>query len=148
MKLHWIEITDTRSEWVESCLALYRRSFPDEVREPDEVLLRGVDLQSQMAPSAFHFLVALDEQQQVVGFSTAHYLADVHVGFVVYLVVDASIRSQGLGGQLLAQMQALLEQDALRQGTSLRGVILETEKEEDAHNDAERDECRRRSRFF
>jgi GNAT superfamily N-acetyltransferase len=148
MEIQWHELTDTRSRWVDQCLALYEQTFPDEVREPDEVLLRGVSVNTELSPNAFHFLIALNEQQEVVGFSTAHYLADVQFGFVVYLLVNPAIRSRGLGGHLLAHMQNLLKGDAARFGTSLRGVILETEKEADAHTEVERAECRRRNRFF
>jgi GNAT superfamily N-acetyltransferase len=148
MEFQWLELTDIRTSIVEPCLALYQQTFSVDVREPEDVLLRGVTLRQAMAPNGFHFLVALDEQQQVAGFSTAHYLADVRFGFVVYLLVNPAIHGQGLGGKLLAQMQKRLEQDAARYGTSLRGVILETEREEDAHNESERSDSRRRNRFF
>lgn len=148
MKIRWLDVTEQQEEALHQALALYERSFPDEVREPDEVLLRGLTRRESLAPGAFHLLLALDEENQVVALSTAHFLAEFRFGFVVYLVVDAQIQGQGLGGQVLAKMESLLQQDAEERGVSLRGMILETEREVDATTAQEQKESRRRSRFF
>lgn len=142
MMIEWQELTSQDSPYWEPALALYERTFPVAVREPADVFVR-----SWSAETGFHFWVGVRDGQ-VAAMATAHFLEDVQVGFVVYLLVNPLVQSRGIGAQSLAYVEAALEEDARKAGCALRGVVLETEREEEAHTPAERVDCQRRLRFF
>ncbi|KEO81321.1 GNAT family N-acetyltransferase [Tumebacillus flagellatus] len=142
MTLSWHELLDPQDPLFDGAFALYQASFDEIVREPREVILRGMDLQRNgtIRPNAFHFLIGVDEQNRVAALAVANYLATANFGFLVYLAVHPDFRSHGLGGQVLTQLQRLFETDARSAGHSaLGGIVLETEDDED---------FARRSRFF
>ena len=142
--IEWQEIREPGGALWNAAIALYEQTFPPEVREPAAVFVR-----SMRDVAGFHFLVGVDEQGQLAAMATAHDLADVNVGFVVYLVVAPQGRSRGLGAELLAQVEAALREDArVTRGAELRGVVLESEREELVHTEEERLDCQRRERFF
>lgn len=146
--LFWQEVTWVETPVLQQALQLYQATFPPELLEPTGVLLRGIELGGELAPSAYHFLIGTDDSGHVVAMATVHYLARVKMGFVVYLLVDPAARSKGLGGQLLAEVERRLRQDAALQGERLRGIVLETEREEDMHDEQERLDAVRRTDFF
>ncbi|MCX7569822.1 GNAT family N-acetyltransferase [Tumebacillus sp. DT12] len=140
--MQWHELMSPASPYWEPALALYERAFPVAVREPADVFVR-----SWSAETGFHFWVGVWDGQ-VAAMATAHFLEDVQVGFVVYLLVNSLMQSRGIGAQTLAYVESALEEDARKAGRALRGVVLETEREEEAHTSAERADCQRRLRFF
>lgn len=152
MSIIWKEISETNelssSLW-KLAMQLYDASFPPEVREEYAVFVRSIEESKNIYPSNFHFLLACDEKGQIAGFVTAHYLSSVNFGFVVYIVVNPLLQGQGIGSNLLEQIQFLLEQDArYAHQANLRGIILEAERIEDAHTDEESGSCIRRNSFF
>ncbi|WP_176560366.1 GNAT family N-acetyltransferase [Brevibacillus dissolubilis] len=146
--MNWQEITTTDSPLLTPALELYQRSFAEEIREPNEVLIRGIRESSRLLPTVYHFLVGLNEAGQVIALSTGYYLAEANCGFIVYLAVDPTQQSNGIGGELISQMERLFVQDAKAQGKIDPHVILETEREADAHDQEEQVMCQRRLRFF
>lgn len=140
--MQWQEMMSPASPYWEPALALYEQSFPIEVREPADVFV-----QSWSAEAGFHFLIGV-EDGQVAAMATAHFMEDVRVGFVVYLLVNPQVQSRGLGAQMLAYAEAVLGEDARAAGCELRGMVLETEREEDMETEEERIDCQRRMRFF
>lgn len=149
MAISWQEIKDISSGYWCVAMELYDDSFPIEVREPHDVFVRSIEQGKVIAPSTYHFLVGLDENDQLAGFAAAHYLSEVNFGFIVYIVVNPSLRGQGTGAKLLRQVEFLLEQDAKKaHQKSLQGILLETEKEEIVHTDEDRQDCIKRNLFF
>ncbi|WP_170119205.1 GNAT family N-acetyltransferase [Tumebacillus permanentifrigoris] len=136
----WHSITTPQDPLLPSALHLYESTFEEIVREPLDVLLRGLQLGDTIRPSAFHLLIAHDEHQRVVALTIANYLSRANRGFIVYLAVDPAARSQGLGAQLIQQLELLLQRDAQLAGhAQLDGLVLETEDDSDFE---------RRRRFF
>src|SRR5690349_12541630 len=136
MTIHWHQLTDCTSPIWRRTLGLYDLSFPPEVREPHEVLQRSIQLKASIAPSTFHFLVGTDEDEQVAAFASVHYLSEVNFGFIVYIVVNPLLQNRGIGVLLHRQVEQLLEEDARRhQQPSLRGMILESEREDQVHTE-------------
>lgn len=156
LTLRWHDVTVIDSQLLMQAIDLYERFFRLELREPREVLTLGIVKNDALQPNAFHFLVGVEREEhdksnapRVVALSTAHYLADVNIGFIVYLLVEPACQNTGLGSQLLSEMERLITLDAKAAHASpLRGMILETERAEDAHTDDERIDCERRARFF
>ena len=146
MNLNWHVLTDGEDQYLKQAFALYDAAFPVEVREDHKVLLDSLDNDGQ--PDDFCFLTGLSDDK-VVAFATAHYLADINSGFIVYIVTDPGIRGKGIGKETLREIEEILNEKAIRNGYSgLDAMLLETEREEDAVSQIEREECQKRARFF
>ncbi|WP_019420373.1 GNAT family N-acetyltransferase [Paenibacillus sp. OSY-SE] len=86
------------------------------------------------------------EGEQLVSFATGHYFAEVNSGFIVYIVTNPFVRSRGLGAKTLSKLEELLHKDAAAAGyDSLSAIILETETQEIAHTEAEKEDCMKRN---
>ncbi|KAA9024362.1 GNAT family N-acetyltransferase [Niallia endozanthoxylica] len=148
MKIVWEEITKNHMSHIESVLQLYDTAFPKDLREPHQILYNALDKAEQNPPNRFRFLVGLMEGKPV-SFATAHYLAEVNCGFIVYLGTDPHERSKGLGSQALGTIEEYLNQDAILAGKgSIRAFVLETEKQESANSEEERETCLKRDYFY
>ena len=146
MNLNWHVITDKKDQYLKQAFALYDAAFPVEVREDHKVLLDSLDNNGH--PDDFCFLTGLSDDK-VVTFATAHYLADINSGFIVYIVTDPGIRGNGTGKETIRKIEEILNQKAIRNGHSgLDAMLLETEREEEAGSQQEREECQKRERFF
>ena len=146
MNLNWHVITDGEDPYLKQAFALYDAAFPVEVREDHRVLLDSLDNNGH--PDDFCFLTGLSDDK-VVAFATAHYLADINSGFIVYIVTDPGIRGKGIGKETIRKIEEILNHKAIRNGHSgLDAMLLETEREEDAVSQFEREECLKRARFF
>jgi hypothetical protein len=146
--IRWDEIKYDNLNHLEKVLKIYDQAFPIEVREPHNIFLDSLQYARRRKPNNYRFLVGL-EGEQLVSFATGHYLAEVNLGFIVFIVTNPLVRSKGLGAKTLLKFEELLNQDAVSAGnTSLRALILETEKQEMVHTEAEKENCINRNRFF
>lgn len=147
-EINWIEITNDNLKILENVLELYDISFPIDVREPHGVFQKGLKYATNNFPNSFRFLVGM-EGNTVVSFATGHYLADVNIGFIVYIATNPFARRKGIGSQTLSKIEELLNQDAISAGnSSLRLSILETEIAEIVPTKEEKEDCVKRQRFF
>ena len=148
MALEWKEIIDTTDELLKQTLSLYHSCFPEYVREDNSVFYESIRQREKNIPNHFHFLVGV-MNEKIVSFATAHYLADINSGYIVYLAADPKERGKGYGKQTLLKMEELLGNDATHAGhPSLTGLFLETEREIDAKNEEEYRENINRLQFF
>lgn len=148
MTIRWDEITYDNLTNLEKVLKIFDQSFPIEVRESHNIFLGSLQYARSRMPNSFRFLVGF-EGEQLVSFATGHYFADVNLGFIVYIVTNPLVRSKGLGSKTLSKLEELLNKDAVSAGNvSLRAIILETEKQEIVHTEAEKEDCFKRNRFF
>jgi GNAT superfamily N-acetyltransferase len=148
MEIFWDEIKLSNLDKLERVLDLYDRIFPREVREPHHVFIDSLNYANERKPNNFRFLVG-HIKGEITSFATGHYLVDNNSGFIVYLATNPFNRGKGLGIKTLLKLEELLEKDARAAGNhSLKNIILETEKMEDAHNETERKECIKRTEFF
>ncbi|WML44454.1 GNAT family N-acetyltransferase [Neobacillus sp. PS3-40] len=148
MTIRWAEITVEHSIFLEKVFELYDKTFPFEVREPHDVFLKSLHYAKTQFPNHFRFLVGT-EGDELASFATAHYLADINTGYIVYIATKPSLRGKGLGSKTLAKIEQLLSKDAIKAGNaSLRAIVLETEKQELAATERERKECKKRTLFF
>lgn len=148
MILKWKEITYDNLMDFEKVMKLYDESFPIEVREPHDVFIKSLQYGTRCFPNHYRFLVGY-EGDELVSFATAHYLAEVNIGFIVYIATKPKLRSKGLGSLTLMRMEKILNIDAKNAGyDSLKSLVLETEIEELAKSNMEKEECVRRSLFF
>ncbi|APH05657.1 GNAT family N-acetyltransferase [Bacillus weihaiensis] len=140
--IRWKLIKKEDQRLLQEFFCLYDSMFPIDVREPHEVFLRSFDLDS------FLFLVGL-EDGKIISFLTAHYLADVNSGFIVYLGTVPTQRNKGLGKRTLNKIEEMLNEESRSNGySSFRALVLETERQEAVHSDEEKADCVRRNRFF
>ena len=148
MTIRWEEITYDNLTNIEKVFEIYDEAFPIEVREPQDIFYQSLDYAKTRLPNGFRFLVGY-EGEQLVSFATGHYFAEANIGFIVYIATNPLIRSKGLGTKTLVKIEELLNEDAISAGNvSLRATILETEKQEIVHNEAEKEDCIKRNRFF
>ena len=148
MALEWKEITTLEDEMLKEALSLYHICFPEYVREDEDVFYESIRHRKKNLPNHYHFLVGL-LNNKVVCMATAHYLADVNSGYIVYIAADPKERGKGLGKQTLLKIEELLNDDAIKAGhLSLMGIFLETEREIDAENEEEYRENVNRLQFF
>lgn len=148
MSLTWNEITMDNQKHLDEVLKLYDSTFPINVRESHQTFLNGLKYGSNRKPNNFRFLIGL-EGEDLVSFATGHYLADVNSGFIVYIVTNPKAQSKGVGTRTLEKLEELLNQDAVSAGNpSINTIVLETETEEMAHTDEEKENCIKRSKFF
>ncbi|MFD2445377.1 GNAT family N-acetyltransferase [Bacillus sp. CGMCC 1.16607] len=148
MTIKWEEITQENMIHLESVLRLYDHSFPIEVREPHEMFFRSLRYAKVGFPNHFRLLVGF-EGDELVSFATGHYLAKVNTGFIVYIAINPLIRNKGLGTLTLLKLEEILNEDArLADENSLKAIVLETEMEELALTEIEKEDCRKRGRFF
>ncbi|WP_260288741.1 GNAT family N-acetyltransferase [Peribacillus aracenensis] len=148
MTIKWDEITIDNLSNLEKALKIFDRVFPVEVRESHDIFLKSLQYAKRNKPNNFRFLVGF-EGEKMVSFATGHYLADVNVGFIVYIFTDPVVRSKGLGTKTLLELEKLLNKDAFLAGyTLLKAVILETETEEMVHTEIEKQDCIKRNKFF
>ena len=147
MPIEWKELNlhNCESLYTEA-LHLYDLSFPEEVRESQDLFRRSIALSSE--ENKYHFLVGL-ENGKVISMATAHYFAKANFGYIVYLAAHPENRGAGLGKKTLLEMQRRLEMDAKESGyPSLAAVVLETEKETLAHDEEEYKTNLKRLKFF
>ncbi|SFW99337.1 hypothetical protein SAMN04487866_101106 [Thermoactinomyces sp. DSM 45891] len=149
MDITWRELTSEDQVFIQKALEIYDQSFPDEVRESHDVFYRGLLSQKSSFPDSYTFLVGYQNEIEICSLATAHYFSKLNMGFVVYLATNPHIRSRGIGSMTLNKIEAILMDDAKRAGYQfLKGIVLETEKEEFAHTELEKRNCARRNRFF
>ncbi|MBH0165497.1 GNAT family N-acetyltransferase [Fictibacillus sp. 7GRE50] len=148
MEITWKEVTFSNQENLKEALTLYHNSFPIEVREPESVFLQSLKNAEANRPNHYRFLVGYLEDE-LISVVTAHYLADVNAGFIVYLVTNPQIRSKGLGAKSLQKIEEVLQQDSIHAGNeSLKAIVLETETQEMVHSEKEKEDCIKRTNFF
>ena len=148
MLLEWKEITTVEDGLLEKTLSLYHTCSPEYVREDDKVFYESIKQCKKNIPNRFHFLVGVINDKPVC-FTTAHYLADINCGYIVYLAADPEERGKGLGKQTLSKIEELLINDAIIAGHPfLKGIFLETEREIDSQNEEEYRENVNRLQFF
>ncbi|MCQ6267639.1 GNAT family N-acetyltransferase [Fictibacillus sp. WQ 8-8] len=148
MTIQWIQMRGQNSARMDKVLALYDRSFPLEVREPHDVFYSGFQYAQTAAPNQFCLLIGV-EGDQLLSFAAGHFLAEVNTGFVVYIAADPNHRNRGMGSKTLAKMEDVFNEAAILAGKSkVSGIILETEKEEEAVTTMEEMECRKRMHFL
>ncbi len=148
MTIQWEQMRCQNPARMDKVLALYDRSFPLEVREPHDVFYSGFQYAQTAAPNQFCLLISV-EGDQLLSFAAGHYLAEVNTGFVVYIAADPNHRNRGMGSKTLAKMEDVFNEAAILAGKSkVSGIILETEKEEEAVTTMEEMECRKRMQFF
>ncbi len=76
----------------------------------------------------WHLLVA-ERGGRVVGMASGTYLGNLNLAMVGYLVMDPSLRGQGIGPRLRARLRTCFERDARRiRGRALDAVIGEVER--------------------
>ncbi|MED1665554.1 GNAT family N-acetyltransferase [Brevibacillus laterosporus] len=148
MEIIWHDIKDIESPLIPHALDLYEQMFTEDLREPNDILLKGLTNKGPTAPDTFHLLVGTNENQQVVAVSTFHYLATWNLGFIVYMMVNPAIQSGGVGSKMMSKIEKILQEDAQKHDAKLTGFVLETEREEDAHDEEEQILTQRRLRFF
>ncbi|MDQ0418528.1 GNAT superfamily N-acetyltransferase [Croceifilum oryzae] len=149
MDITWKELTSEDQIFIQKAFEIYDQSFPDEVREPHDVFYRGLSSQTSSFPDSYTFLVGYQNESEICSLATAHYFSNINMGFIVYLATNPHIRSHGIGSMTLKKIEEILMDGAKRAGYhSLKGIVLETEKEEFAHTELEKQTCARRNRFF
>jgi ribosomal protein S18 acetylase RimI-like enzyme len=112
---------------------IYEHSFPPEERQPFESLVSS-------ARSGGKRLLLAESRDGVVGFAVTGELAcDVWV--LDYLAVRESERGSGIGGRLLREITERLRTE------KRRGLLFEVEPE-DLGSEREREQRRRRIRFY
>jgi hypothetical protein len=148
LTVKWEEITKDHIEYLDEALTLYDHSFPIEVREPHNVFLKSLEYAGTRTPNTFRFLIGM-EDYKLVSLATGHYFANINAGFIVYLVTNPDMRAKGIGQQTILRLEKLLNQDAIVSGkTSIDSIFLETEMQELAHSEIEKEDCFKRERFF
>lgn len=148
MSISWSEITLNNQTYLEEAFQLYDQSFPLDVREPHQIFVNSLQYAVEQKADNFHFLIGL-EQGELVSLATAHYLAEVNTGFIVYLAVNENRRKKGRGSQTLKQMERLLNEDAIvNKQRNIHAISLESEKLENAVTMAEKEACGKRNLFF
>jgi GNAT superfamily N-acetyltransferase len=148
LTVKWEEITKDHIDYLDDALTLYDHSFPLEVREPHNVFLKSLEYAGTRTPNTFRFLIGM-EDHQLVSLATGHYFANINAGFIVYLVANPDMRGKGIGQQTIMRLEKLLNQDAIVAGkTSIDSIFLETEMQELAHSEMEKEDCFKRERFF
>ncbi|MDQ0174974.1 GNAT family N-acetyltransferase [Bacillus chungangensis] len=148
MAIRWGEIRCENDIHLEKVFDLFDQTFPIEVRESHNIFLKSLQYARKRKPNNYRFLIGL-EDDRLVSFATGHYLSDVNSGFIVYLVTNPLERSKGLGAKTLLKLEELLNKDAILAGnTSIKAIILETEKQEMVHTEEEKEDCIKRHKFF
>lgn len=148
MAIRWGEIRYENDIHLEKVFDLFDQTFPIEVRESHNIFLKSLQYARKRKPNNYRFLIGL-EDDRLVSFATGHYLSDVNSGFIVYLVTNPLERSKGLGAKTLLKLEELLNKDAILAGnTSIKAIILETEKQEMVHTEGEKEYCIKRHKFF
>ncbi|MED1865981.1 GNAT family N-acetyltransferase [Fictibacillus nanhaiensis] len=133
---------------LKAALSFYKHSFPIEVRETESVFLQSLRYAETQKLNNYHFIAGY-LNEELTSIVTAHYLADVNAGFIVYLVTNPKIRNKGLGAKSLQKIEEVLQQDSVHAGyKSLKTIVLETEIEEMVHTEKEKEDCVKRTKFF
>lgn len=148
MTMRWEEISFEQKDLLDDVFKLYDQSLPKEVREPHDILLKGLEVGISIFPNQFHLLIGL-EGCNLVSFASFHYFAEVNAGFLVYVITAPNVRSKGIGSITLRKVEEILNKDAKLAGyDSLEALVLEVERQELAHTKEEKKDCLRRNRFY
>ncbi|PJI87100.1 N-acetyltransferase [Sphingomonas koreensis] len=118
-------------------IQVYGPAFPDaEIRE-DPAYWRGLlDADPYPPPPQplIEVLLLVDPAGDVAGGVTIELYREANAGLLTYISVDATRRGQGLGKRLIAEARAALN----RMGSPATPMFAETERLEDARDEAER----------
>jgi hypothetical protein len=120
---------------------LYEASFGPAEREPQDVILRSLEVGAGLAVRARRF-------GHTMGLATAHVLDNLGVTFLVYLAVDSEWRSKGLGAALFDLVDATGVARLARQGSSPAGIVWELDDPNTGSDEVESEIRRARMRFF
>jgi GNAT superfamily N-acetyltransferase len=144
----WREVQSESDPVLADWLAMYERSFPNEVRLPREVVTAQIAEagRTPRGEDVLHVAAAM-EGDAVVGGANFTYLGRSNVGLLSYIFTAPERRGRGVGGWIYRQVTTVLRADAARRGRSLEGVLLEVERD-DLATGPEREERVRRLRFF
>lgn len=117
---------------------VYGPAFPDaEIREDPDYWLGLLDANPYPPPPQplIDVLLLVDDDGDVAGGVTIELYREADAGLLTYISVDARRRGQGLGKRLIAEARAALD----RFGSAHTLMFAETERLEDAQDEAERD---------
>lgn len=137
-----IKPDDPALSWIES---LYEASFEAVLRLPTGFLGRSVANPMSLGKTRF---LTLAEDEGPLGFAYFELLEEARMGYIVYIAVDGERRGRAVGSRLLEDVVARLDEASKDRGIACDGVMLEVERVEDAHDEADRAERERRMRFF
>lgn len=148
LTIRWEEITTKNLLHLDKVLQLYNESFPFEVREPHDTFIHSLQYATDCFPNSFRLIIGFQDEE-LVAFSTGHYLAAVNTGFIVYIAINPLMRGKGIGSQTLLKMEGILNEDAKLAGMpALNALVLEAEAPENTHTMMEKEECLSRNQFF
>lgn len=125
MKFIAIEPNDT---YFHEAIKLYDATFPIEIKESVQVFLDSFKTQEQ-DPDFFHFHVLIDNNQ-LVGFSSFHYLKSENIAYIVYIVINEKYKGQGLGSMFMKHIFETIENLAMKYHHNKPSFMLECEKDD------------------
>ncbi|MCW5943205.1 MAG: GNAT family N-acetyltransferase [Fimbriimonadaceae bacterium] len=134
---------DPAIPWIE---ALYEAAFEEVLRLPTGFLRASV-ARPHEGPRT-RFLTSAEDEEGPLGFAYFELLREARMGYAIYLAVSPERRGRSVGSALLKDVVRRLAEEAEKQGCPCGGVMLEVERVEEAHDEADRIERERRLRFF
>lgn len=148
MSLEWLDVTAVNIHEINVGLDLYKESFPEEVREPQQTFYDSMRKTEVATGQTYRFIVG-KEEGKVVSLATGHYFSSINAGFIVYIVTDPHLRSKGIGAETLRALEERLHYDARQAGYhEIADILLETEHKDCVHTMLEKEECDKRALFF
>lgn len=146
MDIKWDEITCKHHKQLTSLFKLYEAVFPKQVREPQTLFLKSLDRTNE--GSKYHLIAGIVDNQ-LISFAAGHYLAESNTGFIVYIATNPYVQGKGVGTNTLKKMEEYFQSDARLSGnTTLRAIVLETEKDESDTAQSSNSDFARRNRFY
>lgn len=121
--------------------SIYERSFPQEEREPRDVILRSLEATVGLAFRARRASVT-------IAIATTHLLLHPPAAFLVYLAVDPQHRRSGVGAAMLEFAWSESAERLRKRGHDPLGLIWEVDPPGMAEDPTEETQRHRRVAFF
>jgi GNAT superfamily N-acetyltransferase len=141
MKTEYVSLEKSQLSSDHDWWTIYHSCFPEEEREPKEVILRSIDQHGGKA-----FAVKIDNK--TIGIATTQLLVDPGCIFLIYLALHPGYRGQGLGGGFLSFILQHGINQFKEKGIACNGLIWEVEKPDQKLSEKENSKRIRRIDFF
>lgn len=135
-KLHFKEISIKEKETLSALgkfyTEVYMDCFPDSnERESFDNLLLYLNQANGVTAYAYHILLAMDDNEEVVGGAIFDYFKSTNAGVIEFLAVKSDLQTSGIGTQVYKRVREILSADAYKNGKQkLSSIFCEIDSPE------------------
>jgi ribosomal protein S18 acetylase RimI-like enzyme len=143
-ELSFHEIRDIQDDLLLPWLDLYEQAFPPNEKVYVSDHLAALKERSLNKANDKCLLAALEDAAVLVGMARYDITGEPAIGYLIYLAVTEEKRNVGIGGRFYGEIVRRLQETH----PSIKAVVMEVERPDQAHSEESRAYAERRIRFY